>query len=1327
MVQVGQLSVKLEVDRGSKSAFVKDMGDAKKAASDVGEELTKSEAKGSKALSGLAATAKRVLPALSIGAVIGAGWNRFTGIENAEQQLKGLGNSAAETKSIMDSTLAAVKGTAFGLDEAASAAATATAAGVKSGEELQKYLTLVGDIAAITNSSYAETADAMNRAVTVGAAYNDTLRILSQRGLPVYSLLSKEIGITTAEVKKLASEGKISAETLENALAGQVGGAALKMGETTSGQLKNVGAALSRVGADILSGIMPTVKALSDGVIFLADGFGKLPGPVKAATVSMAAFVALQKAGLFTKLASGAETLVTQLKLIKSEGLAASGALGTLGKVGGLLLLTQAASTAYLTFQKLNGEVGKVPGLVDDATLSISNNAVETARAALAPYVKELSNAGLTVDEVAAAMVQGGQKAADYARMIADAQSYLGGVADRASIWANSLSFGVISESDAVELQRIISDTGQSIDDFYANMREQHLLAENVVVDGFGAMNAVSQEYLREVGLIPGPTIAMADAFVKSSEAAARAAKDQANYAKVMEGIAPASYSAGRAMNEWVAAQSAAADEAERLRGLQQDQLRSMVALHGAAADLGESFGDLKGSLFDANGELDLSRSAVRDLVSGMQAYGQSAADAAQATYDQTGSLDQAAAVADQARGAFIDLMMAQGATRGEAERLAQQMGILDSITIFDKVFTITAIDNASAVMSRIAQLASMLGIQTASSAGSAMADWLRKNPGQIGAAFQSAIADSVKITATSSSSGGGGGGGRGGGGKSAAETAAEKAAAAVKKAFDKVGVPLKEPFDLAEVGVKRVNRQIAAAEKALERFADDLTPKQVAKMERQIKAWRQSVVDQTIEIAAEKAEKRSEKLADKMRDVLSGIGKVASAPFDLASAGADTIVGQIASAGEALQRAVKKGLSKDQAKELRGELIDLAGEAGRQMKALQDKIRTDDMSALRAAVDGSVSDMRSAVEDLVEDLRSLGASSSTLGRIGVIEGRLTHLMDQREAVTKRLGEAQSHLNDLMDQYKSRVDSVTGSIQSYANITQVQATNSIGWISSVGDLIGQMGQQSSEIESFVNDIAKLRSMGLNDTTLNQLIDAGPGQGWAQARLLAGATSDEIRKVNDLADKVFGQGNRLGTMSADSMYASGISAAQAMVDGLVAEQANLQTAIETLAGDAEILAADAMVTQGANAAMGLIEGLNSKEDTLTKAMQKLGKKMVRAFKDEMGIASPSKVMAREVGAPMAEGVLEGFVKQIALGDRMTGSLRSIAVPTLRGAVAGSGAGPSGSAGALTVRLTVEGVDGPLADAIARGARVEIEDAEGRKVQADRMGSFAAVRR
>src|SRR5690606_5656008 len=102
--------------------------------------------------------------AIGVGVTAGAalsaslvkGFGRLTAIEEAQAKLTGLGHSAESVRTIMDNALASVKGTAFGLDEAATVAASAVAAGIKPGQDLRRVLGLVADTSSIAGSSMGE-------------------------------------------------------------------------------------------------------------------------------------------------------------------------------------------------------------------------------------------------------------------------------------------------------------------------------------------------------------------------------------------------------------------------------------------------------------------------------------------------------------------------------------------------------------------------------------------------------------------------------------------------------------------------------------------------------------------------------------------------------------------------------------------------------------------------------------------------------------------------------------------------------------------------------------------------------------------------------------------------------------------------------------------------------------------------------------------------------------------------------------------------------------------------------------------------------------------
>ena len=197
------------------------------------------------------------------------GFDRLVGIDSARAKLKGLGHDAEAIESIMDSALASVKGTAFGLDEAATTAANAVAAGIPPGKELTRYLSLTADTAAIAGASLGEIGAILNKVTTSGRAYNSELQMLSDRGLPVYQWLAEEANTTADAIFDMASKGEISTDMLLNAIEKNIGGAAKIMGEESfSAAIANIGADIARIGANFLDaggkagGFFSTVKPL---------------------------------------------------------------------------------------------------------------------------------------------------------------------------------------------------------------------------------------------------------------------------------------------------------------------------------------------------------------------------------------------------------------------------------------------------------------------------------------------------------------------------------------------------------------------------------------------------------------------------------------------------------------------------------------------------------------------------------------------------------------------------------------------------------------------------------------------------------------------------------------------------------------------------------------------------------------------------------------------------------------------------------------------------------------------------------------------------------
>ncbi len=325
-----------EVGSGYVTLLPSAKGFGKRVESEMGGAWDNAEKQGSSAFSGLfkkvtgfaSAAAVAVAGYFSAKAIFGGGLSRLLNIEDAQAKLKGLGHDTESIAGIMTSALDSVRGTFYRLDDAATIAAGAVAAGVQPGADLTKYLKLTADASTIAGISLGEMGSIFNKVTTQGRAYTQELNQLADRGIPIYQWLADEYGVTTEALRDMVAKGEVDAATYRKVIEENIGGAALSAGDTTRGALANMGAALGRVGANLLGGVFPLFKETFKGITDLL-------GPVEtwAKRVGDA---------LGTELTGG----ITAMKSAFAEGgdVTSSGFAGFLERIG---LLARGAVDAF--------------------------------------------------------------------------------------------------------------------------------------------------------------------------------------------------------------------------------------------------------------------------------------------------------------------------------------------------------------------------------------------------------------------------------------------------------------------------------------------------------------------------------------------------------------------------------------------------------------------------------------------------------------------------------------------------------------------------------------------------------------------------------------------------------------------------------------------------------------------------------------------------------------------------------------------------------------------------------------------------------------------
>ncbi|WP_372733615.1 phage tail tape measure protein [Nocardioides sp.] len=220
------------------------------------------------------------------------------------------------------------------------------------------------------------------------------------------------------------------------------------------------------------------------------------------------------------------------------------------------------------------------------------------------------------------------------------------------------------------------------------------------------------------------------------------------------------------------------------------------------------------------------------------------------------------------------------------------------------------------------------------------------------------------------------------------------------------------------------------------------------------------------------------------------------------------------------------------------------------------------------------------------EALKALRDEYAALRKIG----------KQQDRNTRALEAARQRLKDLRDEARAYAAQIKQTFIDTGNITTLGQQED-GTVST-DQLLKDLRNKVIRAQRFKALIAKLTADGLNQTSLQQLLAAGPEAALSTAEALAAGGQAAVAEVNALNQQLAAAGGSLGATMSEEFYGAGISAAE-----------------------------------------GLVAGLEKQQKHLDKVAKKLAKALVKAIKAELGIKSPSTVF---------RGLGENSVKGLAIG-------------------------------------------------------------------------------
>lgn len=188
--------------------------------------------------------------------------------------------------------------------------------------------------------------------------------------------------------------------------------------------------------------------------------------------------------------------------------------------------------------------------------------------------------------------------------------------------------------------------------------------------------------------------------------------------------------------------------------------------------------------------------------------------------------------------------------------------------------------------------------------------------------------------------------------------------------------------------------------------------------------------------------------------------------------------------------------------------------------------------------------------------LKALEAKYNKLGKV-----RVAGLADERAAVkgaAQSYDQAATSLQTWTDELANRQQVLTDHIAqinqmvtAYADLTQLgqrQAEDGTTTTTAAA-LISDLQDRLAKVTEFTAKINELTQEGLNQTALQQLLQAGVDSGLATAEAIAAGGAGAIQQINDLQAQIAAQGQQLAEQTGQAFYGQGVDAAAQMVAGL----------------------------------------------------------------------------------------------------------------------------------------------------------------------------------
>ncbi|WP_369186487.1 hypothetical protein [Streptomyces sp. R08] len=356
-----------------------------------------------------------------------------------------------------------------------------------------------------------------------------------------------------------------------------------------------------------------------------------------------------------------------------------------------------------------------------------------------------------------------------------------------------------------------------------------------------------------------------------------------------------------------------------------------------------------------------------------------------------------------------------------------------------------------------------------------------------------------------------------------------------------------------------------------------------------------------------------SDALSRLVSTIAEWIGKAVTTVKELpgkAKAALGSLGSTLISAGTSLIKGFISGIKsmfgsvKSTLGDLTSKLTDWKGPAPKDAKLLYNAGQLI-ISGLVKGLESKYDDVKKALQDLTSQIPA-NASKSLKAKVNADRAQLLKLLAAYDTAGTKLKAAQDKLDKLREEMSDYAKSVADKVLATGDVTKVENA-------SFGGISDSLKNAVEQAKKYAAVLKKLKTLGLNDASYDQIAMAGPEAGLAAAEAIANAGASGVAEINALQKELEKYATSAGSTASHYMYDAGVQAAE-----------------------------------------GLVKGLEAQQDTIEKQMLKIAESMTKAIKKSLDIHSPSRVF-RKLGSYVGKGFSLGVSDERGRVERATNAL------------------------------------------------------------------------